>query len=159
MKAFKNTFIQKYLRLIRDKCVNLYLPRQLKDYNTKIVTIVAPIPSQPTPAFCQLAKPEKTKILCPICNHLVKPGSELTTHQRISNLCIEKAATYISLEILNSTNITVRKWNSYQKTLNNATINIPDSADLLFYLNLFIIYFILSLNLITLNRKIVQFAF
>ena len=99
-EAFKNTFIQKYLRLIRDKCVNLYLPRQLKDYNTKIVTIVAPTPSQPTPASRQLTKPEKNKISCPICNHLVKPGSGLTSHQRISKLCMKKAATYTSQEIL-----------------------------------------------------------
>jgi len=133
-EAFKNTFIQKYLRLIRDKCVNLYLPRQLKDYNTKIVTIVAPTPSQPTPASRQLTKPEKTKISCSICNHLVKPGSGLTSHQRISKLCMKKAATYTSQEILNSTNITVRKSNSNQKTSNSATINIhiPDSAALFF---------------------------
>ena len=133
-EAFKNTFIQKYLRLIRDKCVNLYLPRQLKDYNTKIVTIVAPTPSQPTPASRQLTKPEKTKISCSICNHLVKPGSGLTSHQRISKLCMEKAATYTSQEILNSINITVRKSNSNQKTSNSATIkiHIPDSAALFF---------------------------
>ena len=76
----------------------------------------------------------------------MRQGSGQTRPQRINKLCMEKAATYISLEILNSTNITVRKSNSNQKTSNSATINIhiPDSAALFFtYTNLLFTLFYL----------------
>jgi hypothetical protein len=35
-EAYKNSFVQKYLRVIRDGTDNLYLPRNLKNYNTTI---------------------------------------------------------------------------------------------------------------------------
>ena len=127
-EAYKNTFIPKYMRLLRDKCANLYLPRQLKDYNTKKVITTNPTTTQLSLTSQQLNKPEKTKIPCPICGVFVKPGSGLTSHQRINKQCIDQAATYTSKEILNSENITTRKTNSKHKAKNSETTNIPDPA-------------------------------
>ncbi len=81
---------------MRDKCANLYLPRQIKDYNTKkvnmatIAIIQLPLSSQ------QLKKQDKTKIPYPICEDLAKPGSGLTSHQRLNKRCIEKFKTLFS---------------------------------------------------------------
>jgi len=69
------------MRQLRDKCANLYLPRQIKDHNTKKVNMATisiiqlPLSSQ------KLKKPDKTKIPCPICEDLTKPGSGLTSHR------------------------------------------------------------------------------
>jgi len=82
-----------------------------------IAIIQLPLSSQ------QLKKPDKTKIPCPICGDLAKPGSGLKSHQRLNKRCIEKAASYISQEIVNNTNITTRKLNSKTKTQNSATNN------------------------------------
>ena len=49
------------MRLLRDKCANLFLPRQLKDYNTKKVTIANPVTTQLPLTSQQLNKPEKQK--------------------------------------------------------------------------------------------------
>jgi len=65
-EAYKNTFIPKNMRQLRDKCANLYLPRQIKDYNIKKVTIATPATTQLPLASQQLNKPDKTKIPCPI---------------------------------------------------------------------------------------------
>ena len=129
-EAYKNTFIPKHMRQLRDNCANLYLPRQIKDYNTKkvnmatIAIIQLPLSSQ------QLKKPDKTKIPCPICGDLAKPGSGLTSHQRLNKRCIEKAASYISQEIVNNTNITTRKINSKTKTQNSESNNTQNLAAL-----------------------------
>jgi hypothetical protein len=118
-EAYKNTFIPKH-----------NLPRQIKDYNTKkvnmatIAIIQLPLSSQ------QLKKPDKTKIPCPICGDLAKPGSGLTSHQRLNKRCIEKAASYISQEIVNNTNITTRKLNSKTKTQNSESNNTQNLAAL-----------------------------
>jgi len=118
------------MRQLRDKCANLYLPRQIKDYNTKKVNMATisiiqlPLSSQ------QLKKPDKTKIPCPICGDLTKPGSGLTSHQRLNKRCIEKAASYISQEIVNNTNITTRKLNSKTKTQNSESNNTKNLAAL-----------------------------
>ncbi len=56
----------------------------------------------------KLKKPVKTKIPCPVCGDLTKPGSGLTSHQRLNERCIEEAASYITQEIVNNTNITSR---------------------------------------------------
>ena len=71
----------------------------------------------------QLKKSDKTKIPCPICGDLTKPGSDLTSHQRLNKRCIEKAASYISQEIVNNINITTRKLNSKTKTQNSEPSN------------------------------------
>jgi hypothetical protein len=91
-----------------------------------IAIIPLPLSSQ------QLKKPDKTKIPCPICGDLAKPGSGLTSHQRLNKRCIEKAASYISQEIVNNsnTNITSRKLNSKTKTQNSESNNTQNLAAL-----------------------------
>ena len=127
-EAYKNTFIPKYMRLLRDKCANLYLPRQLKDYNTKKVITTNPATTQLSLTSQQLKYLAKNKNTLPNIGVFVKPGSGLTSHQRINKQCIDQAATYTSKEILNSENITTRKTNSKHKAKNSETTNIPDPA-------------------------------
>ena len=105
-EAYSNTFLQKYLRHLRDGCINLYLPRSIKNYNTIINNNCS-----------QLIKPITTKIIfiksiqqseqiaCPQCNKLFKTNNGLLTHQRFSKKC----NTTISTEIINSNNITFRR--------------------------------------------------
>ena len=90
-----------------------------------IAIIQLPLSSQ------QLKKADKTKIPCPICGDLAKPGSRLS-HQRLNKRCIEKAASYISQEIVNNsnTNITSRKLNSKTKTQNSESNNTQNLAAL-----------------------------
>jgi len=52
------------------------------------------------------------------------------SHQRLNKRCIEKAASYISQEIENNTNITTRKLNSKTKTQNSESNNTQNLAAL-----------------------------
>ena len=101
------------------KSTEIYLGRFLIDDTIKLKKRFFTLSIQPESVkitfFASLFSDYFDEISCPICNHLVKPGSGLTSHQRISKLCMEKAATYTSQENLNSTNITARKSNSNQK--------------------------------------------
>jgi hypothetical protein len=54
------------------------------------------------------------------------------SHQRLNKRCIEKAASYISQEIENNTNITTRKLNSKTKTQNSESNNTQNLAELFF---------------------------
>ena len=46
-EAYKNSFVQKHLRYLRDCTDNLYLPRSLKDYNTR--QLISSTNTQKTP--------------------------------------------------------------------------------------------------------------
>ena len=87
----------------------LYPPRQIKDYNTKKVTIATPATTQLPLESQRINKPDKTKMPCPICEDL---------------------ASYISQEIVNNTNITTRKINSKTKIQNSESNNTQDLAAL-----------------------------
>ena len=105
-EAYSNTFLQKYLRLLRDGCTNLYLPRSIKNYNTKYNTNTSQQQlktniSTTTTSVTQT----NTLVACPHCSKLVKSGAGLSAHQRLNKQCNKT----VSSEILNSSNITFRR--------------------------------------------------
>jgi hypothetical protein len=66
-ETYKNSFVQKYLRFIRDGTDNLYLPRNLKNYNTTLYTIK----NNNNPTSCKVSNNSnaKLKFKCKYCLH------------------------------------------------------------------------------------------
>ena len=104
-EAYSNTFLQKYLRHLRDGCTNLYLPRSIKNYNTIINTNCSQLIKPITTRIISIKGIQQSEqITCPQCNKLFKTNIGLLTHQRFSKKC----NTTVSTEIINSNNITFR---------------------------------------------------
>ena len=81
-EAYSNSFVQKYLRRLRDGSDNLYQPRNLCNYNTT-VSKTKRAPGDKTP----LKQIKRPKNQCPSCGiHF----SNVASHLRLSKICKSK---------------------------------------------------------------------
>ena len=72
-EAYSNTFLQKYLRHLRDGCTNLYLPRSIKNYNTIINNNCSQLIKPITTRIISIKGIQQSEqIACPQCNQLFK---------------------------------------------------------------------------------------
>jgi hypothetical protein len=78
-EAYKNSFVQKYLRVIRDGTDNLYLPRNLKNYNTTISKV------NNVPTSCIVPKDNaKLRFKCKYC---LRDFAGLQLHLKRNPIC------------------------------------------------------------------------
>ena len=77
--AYSNSFVQKYLRVIRDGTQDLYKPRSLNNYNT-IKVARQPITKPPVAAISK--KPKTPKEQCAICGKLYAIGAGMAIHTK-----------------------------------------------------------------------------
>ena len=90
-EAHNQTFVLKYLRLIRDK-------RQEQKHNKNIKRL-----TNPKPATTKIKQPP---ILCQQCGISIKNKTGLSAHLRLNKKC---NSTLVSAEIISSQNITLRR--------------------------------------------------
>ena len=78
-EAYSNSFVQKYLRMLRDGSDNLYQPRNLCNYNTTVIKTKRELGDKTPPK--QIKRPKNQ---CPNCEiHF----SNLASHLRLSKIC------------------------------------------------------------------------
>ena len=78
-EAYSNSFVQKYLRMLRDGSDNLYQPRNLCNYNTTVIKTKREQGDKTPPK--QIKRPKNQ---CPNCEiHF----SNLASHLRLSKIC------------------------------------------------------------------------
>ena len=85
-EAYKNGFVQKHLRYLRDGTGNLYLPRSLKDYITRLLT--SSTNTQKTLSI----KPRLT------CQHCQKDFIGLKIHLRTNPICRLKEVSILTAD-------------------------------------------------------------
>ena len=74
--AYANSFLQKYIRLLRDGTVAAYLPSRTTGIKWIRDTKTTMNVTQPT------MKPAKEQVKCPKCDKFSAPGAGLASHQR-----------------------------------------------------------------------------
>ena len=74
--TYANSFLQKYIRFLRDGSVAVYIPSRTTGIKRIRDTKTTEHITQPT------TKPAKEQVKCPKCDKLCAPGAGLFSHQR-----------------------------------------------------------------------------
>ena len=116
-EQYSNSFVQKFLRHLRDGSTNLYQDRALKDYNTTSIKQKRNIKISSNSDIKVLSL--KVKVPCLFCNNKYLKSQNLKikilkSHLVKNKVCNMKSKKHqsdqtVSIAILNSNNITFRR--------------------------------------------------